>query len=115
MRYYGHIPPNILSTSAKTGKSFLNLLPWKLQTQQESNKNKVKIGYGCVQNIETVTNCQNMKVLLEDTEGDCRNVNNFPLDEKKLKEAIVSPANIASNQLDRKEILWKKVYLPVVW
>ena len=56
-----------------------------------------------------------MKVLLEDTEGDCRNVNNFPLDEKKLKEAIVSPANIASNQLDRKEILWKKVYLPVVW
>ena len=68
------------------------------------NRNKIKVSYSCMQNIKSVINNHNMKVLNNTAETEescnCRNKNNCPLDGKCLTPNIIYEAQITSNQLN---------------
>ena len=78
------------SVSTKIGKSFLSLLdlhfPKNHIFNSIFNRNKIKVSYSCMQNIKTIINNHNMKVLnnsagIEESR-DCRNKNSCRLDGK---------------------------------
>ena len=108
-------PPFSKSVSTKIGKSFLSLLdlhfPINHIYSSIFNRNKIKVSYSCMQNIKSVINNHNMKVLnntAEIEEGcNCRNRNNCPLDGKCLTPNIIYEAQIMSNQPNYKQ----KVYI----
>ena len=58
-------PPFSKNISTKIGKSFLSLLDLHFQRIYSSifNRNKIKVSYSCIQNIKSVINNHNMKVL----------------------------------------------------
>ena len=82
-------PPFSKNDSTKIGKSFLRLLdlhfPRNHIYSSIFNRNKIKVSYSCMQNIKSVKNNHNMKVLNNTTDIEdscnCRNKNNCPLDE----------------------------------
>ena len=94
--------------STKIGKSFLTLLdlhfPKNHIYYSIFNRNKIKVGYSCMQNIKSIINKQNMEVLNNTNEIEencnCRNKNNCPLDEKYLTANIIYEAQITSNHLN---------------
>ena len=77
------------NVSTKISKSFLSLLdlhfPRNHIYSRIFNRNKVKVSYSCMQNIKSVINNHNMKVLNNTAEIEescnCRNKNDCPLDE----------------------------------
>ena len=85
-------PPFSKNVSTKIGKSFLSLLdlhfPRNHIYSSIFNRNKIKVSYSCMQNIKSVINNHNMKVLNNTTEIEeicnCRNKNNCPVDGKCL-------------------------------
>ena len=103
------------NVSTKIGKSFLSLLdlhfPKNHIYSSIFNRNKIKVSYSCMQNIKSVINNHNMKVLNNTAETEescnCRNKNNCPLDGKCLTPNIIYEAQIMSNQLNYKQ----KVYI----
>ena len=82
-------PPFSKNVFTKIGKSFLRLLdlhfPRNHIYSSIFNRNKIKVSYNRMQNIKSVINNHNMKVLNNTTEIEdsfnCRNKNNCPLDE----------------------------------
>ena len=104
-------PPFSKNVSTKIGKSFLSLLglhfPKKHIYSSIFNKNKIKVSYTCMQNIKSVINNHNMKVLNNTAETEkscnCRNKNNCPLDGKCLTPNIIYEAQITLNQLNYKQ------------
>ena len=99
-------PPFSKNVSTKIGKSFLSLLDLHFSRNHIYssifNRNKIKVSYSCMQNIKSVINNHNMKVLnntAEIEEGcNCRNRNNCPLNGKCLTPNIIYDAQIMSNQ-----------------
>ena len=99
-------PPFSKNVSTKIGKSFLSHLDLHFpKTHIYSsifNRNKIKVSYSCMQNIKSVINNHNMKVLNNTAETEescnCRNKNNCPLDAKCLTPNIIYEAQITSNQ-----------------
>ena len=85
-------PPFSKNVSIKIGKYFLSLLdlhfPINHVCSSVFNKNKFKVSYSCIQNMKSVINNHNMKVLNNIAEIEescnCRNKNNWPLDGKML-------------------------------
>ena len=108
-------PPFNINVSTKIGKSFLSLLdlhfPRNYTYSSILNRSKIKVSYNCMQNIKTVINNHNMKVLNNTAkieEGcNCRNRNSCPLDGKCLTPNIIYEAQITSNQPNYKQ----KVYI----
>ena len=90
-------PPFSKNVSTKIGKSFLSLLdlhfPKKHIYSSIFNRNKIKVSYSCMQNIKSVINNHNMKVLNNTVETEescnCRNKNNCPLHGKCLTPNII--------------------------
>ena len=90
-------PPFSKNVSTKIGKSFLSLLdlhfPKKHIYSSIFNRNKIKVCYSCMQNIKSVINNHNMKVLSNTVETEescnCRNKNNCPLHGKCLTPNII--------------------------
>ena len=103
------------NVSTKIGKSFLSLLdlhfPRNHIYSSIFNRNKIKISYSCMQNIKSVINNHNMKILNNTNEIEegcnCRNKNSCPLDGKCLTPNIIYEAQITSNQPNYKQ----KVYI----
>ena len=103
------------NVSTKIGKSFLSLLdlhfPRHHIYSSIMNRNKIKVSYSCMQNIKSVINNHNVKVLnntVEIEEGyNCRNRNRCPVDGKCLTPNIIYEAQITSNQPKYKQ----KVYI----
>ena len=99
-------PPFSKNVSTKFGKCFLSLLDIRFPRNHIYsnifNRNKIKVSYSCMENIKSVTNNHNMKVLnntAEIEEGcNCRNRNNCPLNGKCLTSSIICEAQITSNQ-----------------
>ena len=99
-------PPFSKNASLKIGKSFLSLLdlhfPRNYVNSSIFNRNKIKVGYSCMQNIKFVINNHNIKVLNNTVENEescnCRNKNICPLDGKCLTPNIIYEAQITSNQ-----------------
>ena len=110
-------PPFSKNVSTKIGKSFLNLLdlhfPRNHIYSSIFNRNKIKVSYSCMQNIKSVINNHNMKVLNNTTETEescnCRNGNNVPLDGNCLTPSIIYEGHVTSNQLNYKQ----KVYIGI--
>ena len=104
-------PPFSKNVSTKIGKSFLSLLdlhfPRNHIYSSIFNRNKIKVSYSCIQNIKSVINNHNMKILnntAEIEEGcNCRNRNSCPLDGKCLTLNIIYEAQIKSNQSNCKQ------------
>ena len=96
-------------------KSFLNLLDLHfLRNHIYSsifNRNKIKVSCSCMENIKSLINNHNVKVLNNTAEiqesCNCRNKNNCPLDGKCLTQNILYEAQITSNQLNYKQ----KIYI----
>ena len=111
-------PPFSKNVSTKIGKYFLSLLdlhfPRNHIYSNIFNTKKIKVSYSCMQNIKSVTNNHNMKVLNNTAETEescnCRNKNNCPLDGKCLTPNIIYEAQITSNQLNYKQ----KVYIGIL-
>ena len=107
-------PPYCKSVSTKIGKFFLNLLDTRFPKNHNLNKifnrNKVKVSYSCMENIKTVINNHNMKILNENNEirsnCNCRNKNDCPLGGNCLVENIVYEGKITSNQPNYKEKIY---------
>ena len=108
-------PPFSKNVSTKIGKYFLSLLdrhfPKKHIYSSILNRNEIKVSYSCMQNVKSVINNHNMKVLNNTAEPEescnCRNKNNYPLDGKCLTPNIIYEAQITSNQPNYKQ----KVYI----
>ena len=108
-------PPFSKNVSTKIGKSFLSLLDLHFSKNHIYssifNRSKIKVSYSCMQNIKSVINNHNMKVLNNTAETEescnCRNKNNCPLDGKCLTSNIIYEAQITSNQRNYKQ----KVYI----
>ena len=104
--------------STNIGKSFLSLLdlhfPKNHIYNSIFNRNKIKVSYSCMQNIKSIINNNNMKVLNNVTETEqscnCRNNNNCPPDGKCLTPNIIYEAQITSHQLNYKQ----KIYIGTV-
>ena len=69
--------------------------------------NKTKVCYSCMQNIKSIINNHNMKILNNTDESEescnCRNKNSCPLDGKYLTLNIICDAQITLNQLSDKQ------------
>ena len=102
------------NVSKKISKSFLSLLdlhfPRNYIYNSIFNRNKIKVSYSCMQNIKSVKNNPNMKVLNNTAETEescnCGNKKKCPLDGKCLTTNIYE-AQIMSNQLNYKQ----KIYI----
>ena len=79
----------------------LTYKPADTNHQKHSKHKSISISHSCMQNIKSVINNHNMKVLNNTTEIEencnCRKKNNCPLDGKSLAP------NITSNQLNCKQ------------
>ena len=102
------------NVSTKIGKSFLNLLdlnfPRNHICSSIFNRNKIKISYSCMQNIRSVKNDHNMKVLNNTAEIEescnCRNKNNCPLDGTCSTPNIIYETQITLNLLNYKQNIY---------
>ena len=111
---YWSNPPFTKNVSTKIGKSFLSLsdlnFPRNYIYDSIFNRNKIKVSYSCVQNIKSIINNHNMKVLNNTTEIEescnCRNENKCTLYGKGLTP-IEYQAQITTNQLSYKQ----KIYI----
>ena len=108
-------PPFSKNFSAKIGKTLFSLLhlhfPRNHIYSSIFNRSKMKVGYSCMQNIKSVINNHNMKVLNNTTKTEescnCRNKNNCRLDRKCLTPNVIYEAQITPNQLNYKQ----KIYI----
>ena len=108
-------PPFSKNVSTKIGKFFLSLLDLHYPKNHIYNsifyRNKIKVSYSCMQNIKSMINNYDMKVLnnTAEIEESCnyRNKSNCPLDGKCLTPNIIYEAQITSNQLNYKQ----KIYI----
>ena len=108
------LPPFSISVSTKIEKSFLNLIDLHFAKNHVCNsifnRNKIKVSYSCMQNMKSVINNHNMKVLNNTAEikesWNCRNKSNSPFDEKFLTPNIIYEAKITSNQHNYKENIY---------
>ena len=104
-------PPFSKNVSTKTGKPFLSLLdlhfPKNHIYNSIFNRNKIKVSCSCMQNIKSIINNHNTKVLNNATETEqscnCRNKSKCPLEGKCLTPNIIYEAQITSNQLNYKQ------------
>ena len=92
--------------STKFGKCFPSLLDIRFPRNHIYsnifNRNKIKVSYSCMENMNSIIKNHKMKVLnntAEIEEGcNCRNRNNCPLNGKCLTSSIICEAQITSNQ-----------------
>ena len=81
------VEPTVHHVSTKVGKNFLSLLDVHLTKNHIYNsifnRNKIKVSYSCMQNIKSIINNHNMKVLNSNAEIE-ESKNNYPLDGKCL-------------------------------
>ena len=107
-------PPFSKNVFTKIGKSFLSLLdlhfPRNHIYSSIFNRNKIKVSSSCMENIKSVINNHNIKVLNNTTEIEescnCRNKNNCPVDRKCLTPNIIYEAQIILNQLNYKQRIY---------
>ena len=102
-------PPYSKNVKTNTGKVFLNLIkkhfPPHHKIHKLFNKKTVKISYSCTQNIKTIINSHNAKILFpkkstEQRTCNCLNKVNCPLEQKCLTKNIVYKAKVISSNQD---------------
>ena len=99
-------PPFSKSVATNIGKTFLNLLDFHFPKphilNRIFNRNKIKVSYSCMQNIKSIINNHNKKILHNTTETkegcNCRNKSLCPLSGTCLTPNIIYEAKITSNQ-----------------
>ena len=105
-------PPYSKNVKTNIGKIFLNLIkkhfPRHHKFHKLFDKNTVKISYSCTQNIKTIINSHNAKILFpkkstEQRTCNCLNEVNCPLEQKCLTANISYKAKVTSSNQNYQE------------
>ena len=108
-------PPYNKNVKTNIGKIFLNLIkkhfPPHHKFHKLFNKNTVKISYSCTQNIKSIINSRNAKILFpkkstEQRTCNCLNKVNCPLEQKCLTTNIFYKAKVRSSNQNYQEIVY---------
>lgn len=109
-------PPYSKNVKTNIGRSFLKLISKHFPKQHKYhslfNKNNIKVSYSCMDNMKTIINRHNKKVLdaanddntSTDEQCNCRNKEQCPLDRKCLTSSVIYNAQITTNNATKNYI-----------
>ena len=95
------------------GKAFLKLIDKHFTKANKLylvfNKNNVKVSYSCTENVRSIINSHNKKILLKSEDDDelcnCRNKNTCPLDNKCKITSVIYKCEVTAPNHEKKSYI----------